>query len=108
MNTKKGRHHAIAAREKIKAFKLMDRLQKNAFGQLAEPLTLGQIRSIEILLRKCVPDLSQMQVESFQTHRYVVEIPAPLERSEWLKKYNGSSIPKTEETAEPLRLEDLR
>lgn len=50
----KKQHH----RDKIKASVLMDRLQKNAMGELEPPMTSQQIKSAEILLKKTVPDLS--------------------------------------------------
>ena len=57
-----GRHvgfnHSPYVREKIRATHLLLRLQENAFGRLDPELTMRQIRSIEILLRKCLPDLS--------------------------------------------------
>jgi hypothetical protein len=39
---------------------------------------MTQVRAIEILLRKCIPDLAAAEIKSEQTHRYVVEIPAVL------------------------------
>ena len=84
--------HALAAREKIRAFQLVKRLQENAMGELKPELTIGQIRSIEILLRKCLPDL--LQAENVQTllHRFVVEIPKTLSKQEWLTKYGPQTI----------------
>jgi hypothetical protein len=34
----------------------------------------AQLRAIEILLRKCIPDLAAAEIKSEQTHRYVVEV----------------------------------
>jgi hypothetical protein len=31
---------------------------------------MTQLRAIEILLRKCVPDLAAAEIKSEQTHRY--------------------------------------
>jgi hypothetical protein len=39
-------------------------------------VTLPQIRAIEMLLRKCLPDLAAAEIKTEQTHRYVIEIPA--------------------------------
>jgi hypothetical protein len=36
---------------------------------------MTQLRAIEILLRKCLPDLAAAESKSEQTHRYVVEMP---------------------------------
>src|SRR6185369_2415340 len=50
-------------------------------------LTMTQLRAIEILLRKCIPDLAAAEIKSQQTHRYVVEVPPVLDRDEWQRKY---------------------
>ena len=59
-----GRHvgfnHSPYVREKIRATHLILRLQANAFGKIEPELTMRQICSIEILLRKCLPDLSSI------------------------------------------------
>jgi hypothetical protein len=59
-------------------------LQKCAFGEIS--LTMTQLRAIEILLRKCLPNLAAAEI-SEQTHRYVVEIPTVLTSEQWLEKY---------------------
>jgi hypothetical protein len=48
---------------------------------------MSQLRAIEILLRKCVPDLAAAEIKSEQTRRYVVEVPPVLDRDEWQRKY---------------------
>ena len=83
-------------REKIRASELIDRLQSCAMGEIE--LTMLQIRAIEILLRKCVPDLSHTDVSVNAPHRYVIEVPPTLSRDEWLKKYGGSSETTSSET----------
>src|ERR1019366_3596002 len=55
-----GFHHSPYVRENIMATHLLLRLQENAFGRLDPELTMRQIRPIEILLRKCLPDLSSI------------------------------------------------
>jgi hypothetical protein len=77
--------HPDYVREKIRASQLINRLQKCAFGEIS--LTMTQLRAIEILLRKCIPDLAAAEIKSEQTYRYVVEIPAVLTREQWLEKY---------------------
>jgi hypothetical protein len=52
-----------------------------------------QIRTAEILLRKCVPDLMQTDITGAFTHRYVVEAPAQLSRDEWVKEYSPPAEP---------------
>jgi hypothetical protein len=54
----------------------------------------NQLRAIEILLRKCIPDLAAAEIKSEQTHRYVVEVPPVLDRDEWQRKYGQNpSLP---------------
>jgi hypothetical protein len=43
--------------------------------------------SIEVLLRKSVPDLTKTEVESEMTYRYVAQLPEVLSKEEWLAKY---------------------
>jgi hypothetical protein len=63
-------------------------------------LTISQARAIEILLRKCLPDLARTDISANIAHRYVVEMPATLSRDEWEKKYSSSST-------EPISLPTL-
>jgi hypothetical protein len=48
---------------------------------------MTQLRAIEILLRKCIPDLAAAKIKSEQTRRYVVEVSPVLDREEWQRKY---------------------
>ena len=77
--------HPDYVREKIRASQLINRLQKCAFGEIT--LTMTQLRAIEILLRKCLPDLAAVEIQPEQTHSYVVEVPNMLSREEWQRKY---------------------
>ena len=77
--------HPNYVREKIRASQLINRLHKCAFGEIS--LTMTQLRAIEILLRKSIPDLAAAEIKSEQTYRYVVELPPVLSRDEWLRKY---------------------
>jgi hypothetical protein len=68
------------------------RLQAHFFGEIE--LTAAQIRTAEILLRKCLPDLARAEIKSEETHRYVVEVPPVLDRDEWQRKYGQNpSLP---------------
>lgn len=51
------------ARKKIQTTQLLNRLQNNGLGKLKAELTPGQVRSIEILLRKSVPDLASITLQ---------------------------------------------
>jgi hypothetical protein len=64
---------------------LINRLERCAFGEIS--LTMTQLRAIEILLRKSIPDLAAVEIKSEQTRRYVVEVPPLLDRDEWQRKY---------------------
>jgi hypothetical protein len=83
---KPGQFHSEVAREKIRASQIINRLQKHFFGELE--LSPTQIRTAEILLRKCVPDLKQTDITATSTVRYVVEVPPQLSEAEWVKKYS--------------------
>ena len=61
---------------------------RSAGRSLLKPeLTTSQVRAIEILLRKSIPDLAAAKIKSEQTHRYVVEMPPVLDGDEWQRKY---------------------
>ena len=79
--------HPDCVWEKIRASQLINRLHKCAFGEIS--LTMIQLRAIEILLRKSVPDLAAAEMKSEQTYRYVVELPPVLTKVEWQAKYGN-------------------
>src|SRR5262245_29915977 len=72
-------------RAKIRGAYLIRRLQDHIKGKIT--LSMAQVRAIDILLRKIIPDLSQSSVTGEMTHKYVVEVPPLLTKDEWLKKY---------------------
>jgi len=43
---------------------------------------MTQLRAIDILLRKSIPDLAAAEIKSEQVHRFVIEIPVTSESSE--------------------------
>lgn len=59
MAARKHLSHDTKTRERIRTSQLINRLDQNAFGEI--DLSAGQIKSIEILLRKSLPDLSAVQ-----------------------------------------------
>lgn len=73
-----------ATRQKIRAAHLIRRLQAHIDGKIV--LTMAQVRAIDILLRKIVPDLHQTTISGELT-KYVVEVPPLLTKDEWQKKY---------------------
>ena len=50
-------------RAKIKTSMLLKRLENNALGLLKNPLTSDEIRSIDILLKKSMPDMQRITHE---------------------------------------------
>jgi hypothetical protein len=81
----KARVNPQAVRDTIKAKRLVRQLQQHVDGKRV--LTMAQVRAIDILLRKIIPDLSQTNVTGELTHNYVVEVPPLLTKNEWLEKY---------------------
>jgi hypothetical protein len=61
-------------REKIKTSQLLNRLQNNALGLLE--LNSVQQRSIEILLRKTLPDLTATEITG-DVASFVMRLPEP-------------------------------
>lgn len=57
---RKGQSHAAKTREKIQTSMLINRLEDHIVGKLE--LTATQLRAIEILLKKSLPDLSNVQL----------------------------------------------
>lgn len=50
-------------RKRVQTSQLMNRLRDNGLGKLPKELSASQVRSIEILLRKTIPDLSTVTLE---------------------------------------------
>lgn len=61
MAARKLQAHHSAVRERIRTSQLLNRLQSNALGTLTPALTRDQIKSIEILLAKSIPDLKSVE-----------------------------------------------
>ena len=72
-------------RVKIKGIKLVQRLQAHIFDGLE--LSMSQVRAIEVLLRKVLPDLTAVAVKADVTHRFVAQLPDVLGKEEWIKRY---------------------
>jgi hypothetical protein len=60
MAARKQLWHPDEVRAKIQASQLLNRLHDHAFGKVE--LTPAQVRSIEVLLKKAIPDLSAVQM----------------------------------------------
>lgn len=61
MAARLNRRHQDAVREKIRASQLINRLEDHALD--GAELSATQIKAIEILLKKAIPDLSAVQAE---------------------------------------------
>ena len=74
--TRRGTSHegwAQSVRERIKTSMILNRLQDHTLGKC--DLSNTQVRAAEILLRKTMPDLSQVESNSTVEHRYVARVP---------------------------------
>lgn len=85
--------HDNETREKIRTSQLLNRLQDNALGKLKVEMTVGQVRSAEICLRKSIPDLSSTENKTEVTHRYVADVPQVAATvDEWQQQHAPSTI----------------
>ena len=82
--------HPDQVRQKIRASQLINRLHAHIFDGLE--LSPTQVRAIEILLRKCIPDLTSTTVTGDINVRYVAHLPEPITREAWLAKYGGDYL----------------
>lgn len=55
--------HAVAVRERIQTTQLVERLQKFALGDSRTKVTPQQLKAMEMLLSKTVPDLASVKHE---------------------------------------------
>lgn len=55
--------HALAVREKIQTTQLVDRLQKFALGDAKVKVTPSQLKAMEMLLDKTLPNLASLKHE---------------------------------------------
>jgi hypothetical protein len=103
MAARRTRVNPQAVRDTIKAKRLVRQLQQHVDGKRV--LTMAQVRAIDILLRKIIPDLSQSSIVGEMTHKYVVEVPPLLTKDEWLKKYKTieHEQPKPKQLPQPLQ-----
>jgi hypothetical protein len=77
-------------RKKIQASWLVRRLHLHIGGKIE--LSMSQVRAIDILLKKCIPDLVQTSITADLTVRYVAELPPMLSQEEWEQKYGRNHL----------------
>ena len=82
--------HPDEVRAKIRAHKLVQRLQAHIFGKVE--LTVSQVSGINVLLRKVLPDLTSTAVTADINVRYVAHLPELISREAWLQKYGGDYL----------------
>src|SRR5580765_4654632 len=96
--------HPDEVRSRIQAIRLVDILHQFIFseedknGRKLADLTMAQVRAIDVLLKKVVPDLTRTLISADVNVRYVAELPKVLTKEEWVRKYG---------TPEPLELTAL-
>ena len=56
-------------------------------GRKLADLSMAQVRAIDVLLKKCVPDLTRTLISADLNVRYVAELPKVLTKEEWVSKY---------------------
>jgi len=85
--------HPDEVRSKIQAVRLVDTLHQFIFsevdknGRKLADLSMAQVRAIDCLLKKVVPDLTRTLISADVNVRYVAELPKVLTKEEWVKKY---------------------
>lgn len=97
-------------RNKIRASMLINRLEDHAFaevgpdGEILDPkhrMTPTQLKAIEVLLRKCLPDVASIQITNNTTHNHVVRLPLVAKTTdEWIQQ-----IAEAQPDAEPALIE---
>jgi|GEM_PF-1359128 hypothetical protein len=85
--------HPDEVRAKIQAQRLVTILQSFIFGDVDKnghkiaDLSMPQVRAIDVLLKKVVPDLTRTLISADVNVRYVAELPKVLTKEEWVRKY---------------------
>ena len=92
--------HPDEVRAKIQAHRLVQTLQQFIFSEVDKDgikladLSMPQVRAIDCLLRKVVPDLTRTLISADVNVKYVAELPKVLSRDEWVKKYGNPEPPR--------------
>lgn len=78
--------HDEKTRMKIQASQLINRLESHALGDVE--LKMSQIKAIEILLKKTIPDLQSIELSGGESPvQFVVSAQPMMSAQEWLEKY---------------------
>jgi len=90
--------HPDEVRSKIQAIRLVDVLHQFIFSEVDKNghklanLSMAQVRAIDVLLKKVVPDLTRTLISADVNVRYVAELPKVLTKEEWVKKYGPDTL----------------
>ena len=86
--------HQDEIRAKIQTSQLLNRLSDHAHGIVE--LSQTQIKAIEILLKKSMPDLSAVEHTGEVVHSYAARLPAPQPDAEkWQQQHSPAALPPT-------------
>lgn len=89
-------------REKIQTRQLVNVLQDNSLGKLKAELSASRLKSIEILLRKVIPDLSSVEQKTDVNVNVEYYISAkPLNAADWQAEYGPKQIEGTNSSLVP-------
>lgn len=86
MAARKNLSHPEKVRERIRTTQLVRRLRNHALGKLEMSPT--QVKAVEILLRKTLPDLSSVEMTADVRQRDVSD--QPLTDEQWSKQYSAT------------------
>lgn len=91
MAARKNLTHDAKTRERIQTSQLINRLTDHMLGKVE--LSTTQVRAIEILLKKTMPDLSAVEMNAnVEQTNYVVD-SKPLSVDEWKSEHKQSGNP---------------
>lgn len=90
MAVRKKLNHDDKTREKIQTTQLIKRLTNHALGELE--LNQSQVRAIEILLKKTLPDLQSIEQTTKGEQSIYMVSDKPLTAEEWADKYASDSL----------------
>ena len=93
MAVRKKLNHDDKTRQKIQVSQLINRLQKHIHGEVE--LEQTQIRAIEILLKKALPDLQSIEMVAEVSQSPAVIADQPMDASAWEQQYAASMEPTT-------------
>lgn len=97
MATRKQLWHPDEVRQKIQTSQLINRLNSHAIGDVE--LSPTQVKAIEILLRKTMPDLSSVDsTVSGQVNTYVLS-DKPMSNDEWETAYGVAAADRPAKSA---------